>query len=203
MWYFCCRMGKHFKLSSSTKWRLGVNVALRLTQFLTSSISFDIFMDNYFISFRLLTLLGATNIRTTRVLCKNRLRKCAIIGEKQLPKQEHDPFKQYTWSKKKQRNFDSGCLEQYSFFWILLTSEIYLVLEQSWKKIYSRIATQSVPLLQAEHGICQHIGSEHGHILASEWKNGGVSRLFEWLLFFRVRGYCILLIKMKAMSLCL
>ena len=78
-------------------------------------------MDNYFISFRLLTLLGATNIWTTRVLCKNRLRKCTIIGEKQLPKQEHDHFKQYTWSKKKQRNFDSGCLEQYSFFWILLT----------------------------------------------------------------------------------
>ena len=69
-------------------------------EFLTLNVSFDIFMGNYFISFRLLTLLGVNNIRTTRVLYKNRLRKCTIIGEKQLPKQERDHFKQYTWSKK-------------------------------------------------------------------------------------------------------
>ena len=89
-------MGKHFKVSSSTKWKLGENVALRLMKFLTLNVSFDIFMDNYFISFRLLTLLGVNNIRTTLVLYKNRLRKCTIIGEKQLPKQERGHFKQYT-----------------------------------------------------------------------------------------------------------
>ena len=39
--------------------------------------------------------------------------------------------------------------------------------------------------------------------LVSERKNGGGPRLFEWqMLFFRVRGYCIVSTKMKAMSLC-
>ena len=40
--------------------------------------------------------------------------------------------------------------------------------------------------------------------LAYEWKNDGGTRLFEWyMLFFRVRGYYIVLTKIKAMSLCL
>ena len=37
---------------------------------LTPNFSFDIFMDNYFISFRLLTHLGVNNIRATGVLNK-------------------------------------------------------------------------------------------------------------------------------------
>ena len=38
----------------------------------------------------------------------------------------------------------------------------------------------------------------------SELKNGGGLRLLKWsMLFFRMRGYCIILTKMKAMSLCL
>ena len=61
----------------------------------------------------------------------------------------------------KQCNFDSGWLEQqqgslHSFFWILWTQEIWSVLEQSWKKVYSRTTTKSIPLLQPEHGFCQH-----------------------------------------------
>ena len=75
-------MGKHSKVTSSTKWGLGENGALRLMECLTPSDSFDIFMDNYFTSFRLLADLGINSIRATSVLNKNRLRKSIIIGEK-------------------------------------------------------------------------------------------------------------------------
>ena len=50
------------------------------------SVSFDIFMDNYFTFSRLLTHHGVNNIRATRVLNKNRLRKCTITGETPLQK---------------------------------------------------------------------------------------------------------------------
>ena len=72
----------------SAIWRLGENVVLRLIECLTASVSFDIFMDKYFTSFRLLTHLGVNNSQATCVLNKNRLRKCTIIGDKQLPKKE-------------------------------------------------------------------------------------------------------------------
>ena len=77
-------MGKHSKVSSFTKWRLGENVVLRLMEGLTPSVSFDRFIENYFTSFRLLTHAVVSNIRTTHVLNKNRLRKCTIIENKQL-----------------------------------------------------------------------------------------------------------------------
>ena len=94
-------MGKYSKVSSSSKWRLGENVVLGLMECLTPSVSFNIFMDNYFTSFCLVTLLGVNNIRATRVLNKNRLRKCTIIGDKQLQKQkERGHFEQCTSSKK-------------------------------------------------------------------------------------------------------
>ena len=63
-----------------------------------NSYSYHIFMDNYFTSFRLLTHLGVylsvfnpnpgNNIRVTGGLNKNMLRKCTIIGGKQLQKQK-------------------------------------------------------------------------------------------------------------------
>ena len=84
--YWCCRMGKHSKVSSTTKWRLGENIVLRLMVCLTPTISFDTFMDNYFISFRLLTHLGANNIKATRMLNKNRLHECTINWNKHLQK---------------------------------------------------------------------------------------------------------------------
>ena len=62
---------------------LGENVVLRLMECLTPSVSFDIFMDNYFTSFRLLRHLGVNTIRPMRVPNKNRLRKCSFIGDKQ------------------------------------------------------------------------------------------------------------------------
>ena len=55
---------------------LGENVVLRLVDSLTPTVSFDVFMDDYFTSFCLLIHLGVTIIRATGVLNKNRLRKC-------------------------------------------------------------------------------------------------------------------------------
>ena len=57
-------------------------------KWLTPSVSFDIFIDKYFTSFRLFTHLGVNNVRATRVLNKNRLRKCTIIAGKQLQKKK-------------------------------------------------------------------------------------------------------------------
>ena len=67
---------------------------------LTPSASFEIFMDNYLTSFRLPTHLGVNNIRARRVLNKNRLGKCTIIGDKQLQKKERGHFQQCASSKK-------------------------------------------------------------------------------------------------------
>ena len=152
-------MGKHFKVSSSTKWRLGQDVVLWLMECLTSSVSFEIFTDNYFTSFCLLALLEVNNIWATRLLNKNRLSRYTIIGDKQLQKRNVATLNS-AYQAKKECNFNSGWSEQqqgglHSFFCILWTSEISSVLKQSWKKIYSRAATQSVPLLQPEHGFCQ------------------------------------------------
>ena len=73
--------------TSSTKWRLGENVVLWLMECLTPFVSFDIFLDNYFTSFRLLTHVGVNNIRATRVLVKNSLRTCTIPWEKTAAKE--------------------------------------------------------------------------------------------------------------------
>ena len=84
----CQGAKKRKQVASSTRWRLGENVVLRLMERLTSIVSFDIFMGNYFTSFRLLTYIGINNIRVTGVLNKNRLRKYTIIGDQQLQKKE-------------------------------------------------------------------------------------------------------------------
>ena len=92
-------MGKHSKVSTSAKWRLRENV-LQLMECLTPTVSFDIFRDNYFTPFRLLTHLGVNNIRATGVLNKNKLRKSTITGDKQLQKEERGHSEQRTSSKK-------------------------------------------------------------------------------------------------------
>ena len=69
------------QVAPSTKWGFGENVVLRLLTF-----SFDVFMDNYLTSFRLLTHLGVNNIRATGVLNKNMIRKCTIFRDKQRQK---------------------------------------------------------------------------------------------------------------------
>ena len=56
---------KRKEIASSTKWGLGENVVLRLIECLTAAFRFDIFMDNYFTSFCLLTYIGFNSIRAT------------------------------------------------------------------------------------------------------------------------------------------
>ena len=82
-------MGKYSKFSSTTKWRLGENIVLRLMVCLTPTVSFDTFKDNYFTSFRLFTHLGANNSKATRLLTKNRLHECTIIWNKHLQKKRN------------------------------------------------------------------------------------------------------------------
>ena len=53
---------------------------------LTQTITFDIFMDNYFTSFRLPTHLRVNDIQARRVLNKKWLRICTVIGDKHLQK---------------------------------------------------------------------------------------------------------------------
>ena len=110
------------KVPSSTEWRLGENVVLWLMECLTPSVSFDIFMSNYFTSFRLLILLGVNNIQATRVLKKNRLRKCTIIGDKQLQKKE-------LWTERiKQKSSVTLTLVAYND-----SSVIYITSFESWE----------------------------------------------------------------------
>ena len=73
--------------TSSTKWRLGENVVLRLMECLTPTVGFDIFTVNYFTPFRIFNHLGVNFIRAARVLIKNRLCKWTITGNKQLCRQ--------------------------------------------------------------------------------------------------------------------
>ena len=61
---------------------------LRLVECLTPTVSFDIFMDNYFTSFRLLTQLAVNNTRATGVLSKNRLHTCSNHFDKRTSSQK-------------------------------------------------------------------------------------------------------------------
>ena len=70
-------------------------------EYLIPIFSFDVFMDNYFTSLRLLTHPGVNNIWATGVLNKNRLRKCTIIVRKSGKKKERGHFEQRTSNKKR------------------------------------------------------------------------------------------------------
>ena len=69
-------------------------------------------MDNYFTAFCLLTLLGVNNIWATGVLNKNRLRKWAIVRDKQPQKKEMWTLWRAHIKQKKQCNFDSGWFQR-------------------------------------------------------------------------------------------
>ena len=76
------------------------------------------------------------------------------------------------------------------------------VLEQSCKKVYSRTTTKSISLLQPGHRYCQQNGSESSQV--KDWyrrKKWWWFCLFEWQML--LRGCCIVLNKIKAISLCL
>ena len=124
--------------------------------------SFAIFMDSCFKSFRLNTHLGVKNIPATVVLNKSRLRKCTIIGDKQLQKKWTWPLWTAHIKQKRHCNFDCCWLKLqkgglFSFFWILRTQH-------------------------SEHGFYRQNGPECGPIarIVIAMKNGGGSRLFEW-----------------------
>ena len=63
-------------------------------EFLTPTFSFDIFVDNYFTPFRLLTHLGVNNIRATGVLDKNRLQNALALETNSCKKKERVHFEQ-------------------------------------------------------------------------------------------------------------
>ena len=56
------KKGKHF--ASSMKWGLGDNDVLRLMECLAPTVSFDLFMDNYFTSFGLFVSLPNLELTT-------------------------------------------------------------------------------------------------------------------------------------------
>ena len=87
-------MGEHFKVSSSTEWVLGENVVLRLMECLTPTNIFNMFMDNYFTSFRPLTHLGVNNSRVTRAA------QMHYHWGQTAAKKERNHFEQRTSSKK-------------------------------------------------------------------------------------------------------
>ena len=76
--------GKQF--ASPTKCRLGENVVLWLMKCSPPTLSYHIFKDNYFTSFRLLTHCVFKKILGTGVLKKKSLRKCNIIEDKKKKK---------------------------------------------------------------------------------------------------------------------
>ena len=94
---------------------------------LTPTVSFDLFLDNYFTSFRLFVCWPTLELTT---------------------------FEQEVFSTK--IGYPNTLLN------LVNLTEICSALEQSWKKIYSRVTTKSIPLLQPEHGFCQKICSEQG-----------------------------------------
>ena len=56
------------------KWGLGDNVVLRLMECLTPTVSFDLFMDNYFISFRLFVCLPTLELKTCKeTVCSTKI----------------------------------------------------------------------------------------------------------------------------------
>ena len=98
-------------------------------EFLTPTVSFDLFMDDYFTSFSLFVCLPNIWVNKTGargVLNKNRLHKYTIIREKQLQKQDRDHFEQRGAHQAKTLCNLCRWLEQqqgalHSFFWILPT----------------------------------------------------------------------------------
>ena len=71
-------MGKHFKVSSSTEWKLGESVDLRPMECLTPTVNFDIFH-----------IYSSADTPWSSQHLSNRCaqqRKCTIIGNKQLQK---------------------------------------------------------------------------------------------------------------------
>ena len=90
-------MGRHSKVSPSTKWSLGENFVLRPMECLTPTVKFDIFLTTT-------THLGVNNIRVTGVL-KN---ATALQLGRSSCKKRNVATLNNAHQAKKQCNFDSG-----------------------------------------------------------------------------------------------
>ena len=85
------------QVPSSATQGLGHNIVLGLMKCLTPTLSFYLFMDNYFTSFCLFVCLPIThlnNIQAKGTFNKNRLCKYTIIGDRQQQKKEQGHFEQ-------------------------------------------------------------------------------------------------------------
>ena len=138
---------------------------------LITTFSFDVLMDNHFTSFRLFTHLRVYNIQATRMLNKNRLRKCTIIGDKQLQKN------------RKSTNLNRTTVGRFTWLSLNLVNlrDLFCVgtklKESIWKnknQINSTVTIRTWVLSTEWTRTWPSTG------LVSEWKNGGVLRLFEW-----------------------
>ena len=167
-------------------------------------------MNNSFTSFRLLTHLGVNNIWATGMFIKNRLRKCTSVGDKEPLKRECGHFEQSTSSKKTSATSTVAGLnniravyiasstfsELKGFVWSLNKVEGKYIQEQL--QINSTVTTRTWVFSTGWTRMFS------GTRLVSEWKSGGDRHLLKWsMLFFRMCGSCIMLTKMKTISLCL
>ena len=130
-------------------------------------------MDDCFTSFHMLTHLGVNNIQATTVLYKNRLRKCTIIGEKQLQKKKtkkrngNQAALKSAHQAKKQCNFDKNETIAVRFTQLLLNFvnlRNLLSVRTKWKNAYSRARTKSIPLFHPKHGFRQQNGPKPGQV---------------------------------------
>jgi len=82
--------------SSTSSWGLGEQVVLDLLAELPRGISYHVFTDNFFTSFRLLGYLDNNNIQATGVIRSNKLGKCSVESPKVLEKKTRGYYDQRT-----------------------------------------------------------------------------------------------------------
>ena len=100
------------QVASSTKWGLEDNVVLRLMECLNPTVSFDLFIDNYFTSFSffvLLTHLEVNNIRAKRCVQQKKATQIHYHGGKQQQRKECGHFEQRRAHQAKMLCNLSGC----------------------------------------------------------------------------------------------
>ena len=91
--YQGAKFGKAQK-KSETCWGVGERVVLNLIETLPKSLSYNLFFDNIFTSFRLVKFLGDYNIRATGTVRQQYLQKVPIIGPKELQKKPRGFYKE-------------------------------------------------------------------------------------------------------------
>ena len=72
--------------SSSTNLGLREQVVIDLLSELPSNVSYHVYMDNYFTSFRLLHYLAQNHVQATGVIRKNKLNNCPILNSSEIEK---------------------------------------------------------------------------------------------------------------------